>query len=858
MKKTVIGILAHVDSGKTTLSEALLYVSGTISSIGRVDHKNTFLDTNEIERDRGITIFSKQAELNLGETSVSLLDTPGHVDFSAEAERTLSVLDYAILVISGAEGVQSHTVTLWNMLSHYNIPTFLFVNKMDLAGADKEHVLNSLCEYFGDGCLDFSADFAESAAMLTQEMMDEYIENGKIEPETIKTAIAARQVFPCFFGSALKNEGVEEFAAALDRYTVARKYSSSFGARVYKISEDEKGRRLTHLKVTGGTLKLRAVILCNGKNEKADEIRIYSGRKYKAVQEAEAGGVYAVTGLSETYAGQGLGLDSDLPSLITEPVLTYTVILPEGVDIHTALSPLRKIEEEDPQMHVSADDGMKEIEIQVMGEIQLEVLKRIMSERFKLDISFGHGRIIYKETIANTVEGVGHFEPLRHYAEVHLLIEPAKRGSGLKLASNCPEDILGKNWQRLVLTHLAEKTHKGVLTGSPLTDVKITLVNGKAHVKHTEGGDFRQATYRAVRQGLMQAESILLEPWYSFTLEVPLSDTGKAMTDLEQIGAEFTPPEPNGDASIIRGSAPVSAVRDYHKKVVIYTHGLGRLTCSFSGYAPCKNADEVIKEKAYDPEADTSNTPDSVFCTHGSGYIVKWDEVFDKMDMPLVNAKKDEVISAQPVKRESTAASDAELLAIYERTYGKIQRKSYSEPQRVKEFKPQKIKETPDIPLYLLIDGYNIIFAWDDLKKIAETSLETARDMLINKVVNYQAFCKMNVILVFDAYKVKGGNREIERIHGITVVYTKEAETADAYIEKTSRELIKKYRVHVATSDNLEQIIIFGHGAVRISASEFLRDIKAAEEKIREYIKRYTERSAGEQISDNISMDGIE
>ncbi|MBO4897324.1 MAG: TetM/TetW/TetO/TetS family tetracycline resistance ribosomal protection protein [Clostridia bacterium] len=855
MKKTVIGILAHVDSGKTTLSEALLYVSGTISSIGRVDHKNTFLDTNEIERDRGITIFSKQAELNLGETSVSLLDTPGHVDFSAEAERTLSVLDYAILVISGAEGVQSHTVTLWNMLSHYNVPTFIFVNKMDLTGADKENVLNSMCESFGEGCLDFSADFSENAALLSQEMMDEYLENGKIETGTLKTAIAARQVFPCFFGSALKNEGVKEFAEALDKYTVARKYSSSFGARVYKISEDEKGRRLTHLKITGGTLKPRTVIPFEGKSEKVDEIRIYSGQKYKAVQEAEAGGVYAVTGLSATYAGQGLGSEADAASLITEPVLSYTAILPDGVDIHTALAAFKKIEEEDPQMRVSVDDGMNEIGIQVMGEIQLEVLKRIVSERFNFDVSFGHGRIIYKETIENTVEGVGHFEPLRHYAEVHLLLEPAKRGSGLTFASNCSEDILSKNWQRLILTHLKEKTHKGVLTGSELTDVKITIVNGKAHVKHTDGGDFRQATYRAVRQGLMQADGILLEPWYSFTLEVPLTDTGKAMTDLEQIGAEFGPPESNGDISVIKGSAPVSAIRDYHKKVVVYTHGMGRLSCVFDGYAPCKNSYEVITDMAYNPEADTFNTPDSVFCAHGSGYIVKWDEVFDNMDLPLINTKKDEVISVQPAKRESKAASEEELLAIYERTYGKITRKQYSEPVKIKEFKPQKIKETPDIPLYLLIDGYNIIFAWDDLKKIAETSLEAARDTLINRVVNYQAFCKINVILVFDAYKVKGNHGEIERIHGINVVYTKEAETADAYIEKTSRELVKKYRVHVATSDNLEQVIIFGQGAVRISASEFLLDIKAADEKMREFISRYSEKNAGEQISDTIRLD---
>lgn len=848
MKKLVIGILAHVDSGKTTLSEALLYISGVIPSLGRVDHKNAFLDTNTIERERGITIFSKQAELTLGSTAFSLLDTPGHIDFSAEAERTLSVLDYAIMVVNGSEGVQSHTRTLWNLLAHYDIPTFIFVNKMDLSPDSKESVMQALNQAFGDGCLDFSSDFSESAAMLSQELMDEYIESGAIKTESIKTAVTARQIFPCFFGSALKNEGVSEFASALDAYTVEKKYPSEFGAKVYKISEDGNGKRLTHIKITGGTLAPKMLLNGDGWSEKVNEIRIYSGVKYQITQEAQAGSICVVVGLTHTFSGQGLGTEKDSANLVSEPVLTYAAILPGGIDIHTALTAFKKIEEEDPQIRIDATEEMNGINVQVMGEIQLEVLKRIMSERFNIDVAFGHGKIIYKETVANTVEGVGHFEPLRHYAEIHLLIEPGKRGSGLVFCSACPEDVLAKNWQRLVLTHLAEKTHRGVLTGSPVTDVRITLVNGKAHIKHTDGGDFRQATYRAVRQGLMQAESVLLEPWYSFVLEVPLADTGRAMTDLEQMNAEFSPPDTNGDFSVITGSAPISSIRDYHKQVMVYTHGLGRFSNTFKGYFECKKAEEVIAQIGYNPEADLFNTPDSVFCTHGGSYTVKWSEVYENMHLPLVNAKSEPAAPVVPKKYESKMASDEELLAIYERTYGKIQRKTYKKPKKIKSYTPPDIKKAPDLPHYLLIDGYNIIFAWEDFKKIAEESLEAARSLLISKIVNYQALKKINIILVFDAYKVKGNKREIENIHGLTIVYTKEAETADAYIEKTSKQLSKKYRVSVATSDNLEQIIIFGSGAHRISASEFLLEVQDAERKMREFIENNKELSAGQQI----------
>lgn len=843
MKRLVVGILAHVDSGKTTLSEGLLYCAGEIKRLGRVDHKDAFLDTDKIEKDRGITIFSKQAMIGLENAEITLLDTPGHVDFSAEAERVLRVLDYAILVISGSDGVQSHTRTLWNLLCHYDIPTFIFVNKMDLISAERSVIKEDLSRNLSGGCLDFGMcgeEFMENAAMLDEELLDEYMANGSICDESLKNAIAARKIFPCFFGSALKNDGVGEFLEGLERYTIEKKYGRDFGAKVFKISEDDRGQRLTYMKITGGSLKVKSLL--NGKrwSAKANELRIYSGAKYKSVQEVFAGGVCAVTGLADAYPGEGLGCEPDSESLMLEPVFSYSVEPEQGDDIHNLLSVFRRLEKEETQMHVIWNEHLQKINIQVMGEVQLEVLKRILEERFDIRAEFEHGSIIYKETIEDSVEGVGHYEPLRHYAEVHLLLEPGKRGSGLTFSTKCSEDVLDKNWQRLVLTHLAEKTHTGVLTGSPITDMKITLVNGRAHIKHTEGGDFRQATYRALRQGLMQAKSVLLEPYYSFTLEVPMESVGRAMTDLQQLGAVFDTPDSREDTAMISGSAPISAIQGYHTEVTAYTHGRGRLHCVFMGYEPCARQSEVVKEIGYDCEADVENTPNSVFCSHGSGFTVKWDKVFEYMHVSGLNLNKNDYIDAEPKKYKKMIADEEELLRIFEMTYGKVKR---SVPRPLKPVhgaakKPQRVKPVSEGPAYLLIDGYNIIFAWEELKKIAQESLEDARILLISRICNYQAVKKSNVILVFDAYKVKGGVREVEKVHGISVVYTKEAETADAYIEKTTKQLCKNHRVRVATSDNLEQIIIFGHGAVRVSAREFLSEVEQAEQEIRDFIEK--------------------
>ncbi len=842
MKRLVIGILAHVDAGKTTLSESLLYQVGAIRNIGRVDHGDSFLDTDSIERQRGITIFSKQAMLETDEVSFTLLDTPGHVDFSAEMERSLRVLDYAILVISGADGVQSHTETLWKLLRHYDIPTFIFVNKMDLPTAGEEALLEDLNERLDDGFVRFGQmndAFFEAVAMQNEVLLDAFLSGISITDAQIAGSIAARQVFPVYFGSALKNIGVDVFWDGFCRFTAEKQYPSSFGAKVFKITEDEKGQRLAYMKITGGSLPVKTVLEGKDWSRKVNELRIYSGLKFSAVSEAFAGSVCAVPGLENTYPGEGLGTEREEMPLLSEPVLTYGVVLPEGVDLLSALAIFRKIEEEETQIHVIWNEMLAKIDIQVMGEIQLEVLKQILETRFGLHVSFTSGSIIYKETIQNTVEGVGHFEPLRHYAEVHLLLEPGKRGSGVTFSVRCPEDALAKNWQRLILTHLEEKTHIGVLTGSPITDIKITLVSGKAHIKHTEGGDFRQATYRAVRQGLMQAESVLLEPWYSFILEVPQETVGRAQTDLERMGAEFSSPEPSETVSLIRGRAPVSAMREYHTAVLAYSHGRGRLSCTFDGYDTCINADAVVSEIGYDPEADQANSPDSVFCSHGAGTLVKWDEVFSYMHLPTIEKQKAESGPAPEALRQKKMLDDDEtLLAIYERTYGKIQRKDAGHtlhtPKTMKEY---KAKPVPTGPLYLLVDGYNIIFAWDELSQIAEENLEAARELLIQRLCNYRAMRNVNLILVFDAYRVKGNVREIEEIHGISVVYTKEAETADAYIEKTSKTLVKKYRVRVATSDRLEQIIVFGQGVQRVSASEFRSEIEAAENEMRIFIR---------------------
>ena len=840
MKRIVIGVLAHVDSGKTTLSESILYTTGQISKQGRVDYKDAFLDTDTIERDRGITIFSKQAILNLDDTKITLVDTPGHVDFSAEAERSLCILDYAILVISGTDGVQSHTRTLWNLLSHYNVPTFIFVNKMDLPTKGEEFIMEDLRNNLSDGCISFAEkneEFFEAAALCDNELMDEFLENSSVSEESLIKAVNSRKIFPCVFGCALKNENVSSLIDIICRYTVQPLYADSFGARVYKISEDEKGVRLAHLKITGGSLDVKTLLSGEGWNDKVNEIRLYSGEKYTSVQKAFPGDVCAVTGLSSVTSGEGIGSDMGEEKFFSEPVFTYAVVLPDGMDVAEALPVFRKLEQEDSQMKISVSGFPKRINIRIMGEIQLEVLKRVLHDRFSLEVSFEQGTILYKETISDTVEGVGHYEPLRHYSEVHLLMEPGEPGSGLVFRSKCSEDVLARNWQRLIMTHLEEKDHLGVLTGSPITDMKITLVNGRAHQKHTEGGDFRQSTYRAVRQGLMQANSVLLEPYYSFVLEIPTSQIGRALNDFQYMGAEFEAPETFGEISRIEGKASVSSIRDYHKEVVAYTHGLGRLSLSYCGYAPCKNQEAVVTEIGYDAEADVDNTADSVFCAHGSGFVVKWNEVFDHMHIPTLKESNEAYEIPQAAPRYSgIVADDNELLRIFEQVYGKVKEpdpKRYVAQRTVKQYKSPMAKLGPE---YMLVDGYNIIFAWDELKEISSDSPDAARAILISKLCNYQAMRQNNVIIVFDAYKVKGNQREIEKYGNVSVVYTKEAETADTYIEKTSRELSRNYKVRVATSDSQVQMIVFGNNAVRVSASEFIEEIKNSEKEMRRFI----------------------
>lgn len=853
MKKLVVGIIAHVDSGKTTLSEAMLYNAGELKKLGRVDNRDSFLDNNNIERDRGITIFSKQAEMSFGDLSLSLLDTPGHVDFTAEAERTLRVLDYAILVISGSEGVQSHTETLWKLLEHYSVPTFIFVNKMDLIGANKESVMLKLNERLSDFCLDFNnrdEAFFENAALCDDRLFSEFENEGTISDNLLAEAVLSRKLFPCYFGSALKNEGVSEFMHALDSYMLNRPYPDDLRARVYKIGEDDRGNRLTYLKVTGGVLKTKTLVDINGNKEKINEIRIYSGVKYTPAKEISAGGVCAVTGLVTALPGDGIGDEISHSSLLSEPVFTYSVKLSDGVDVNGAYQIFKKLEEEETQMHVSFNEHLQRINVQIMGEIQLEILKRVLEERFDLSVEFEHGSIIYKETICDTFEGVGHYEPLRHYAEVHLKLTPGALGSGLVFTSECSENELDRNWQRLVMTHLNEKTHLGVLTGSPITDIKISLVSGKAHNKHTEGGDFRQATYRAIRQALMQARSkgktILLEPWYEFILELPFENVGRAMTDLSQMNAEYEISHSSEEISVINGIAPVSRIREYNKQVLSYTHGKGKLSYSFHGYAQCIDSECVIADYGYDPESDLMNTPDSVFCSAGAGFLVKWHDVFSYMHLPLLEDKTEPAYeSLAPKKRDfsSMIADEEEILRIFEATYGKIKPRTFENDKE----KDNSVVITPKAhnnakkpatvaPTYLLIDGYNIIFAWDELKAAAKESLDLARTLLIDKICNYQAIRQLNVIVVFDAYKVKGGVREVEKVHGVSVVYTKEAETADRYIEKTATELSKNYRVRVATSDAQIQMIIFGGGAARVTPSELLDEVKAADKEMRELI----------------------
>ena len=840
MDKLVIGILAHVDAGKTTLSEGLLYTCGRLKKLGRVDHKDAFLDTDPMERERGITIFSKQAILPLEGAELTLLDTPGHADFSAEMERTLQVLDCAILVISGTDGVQGHTHTLWKLLERYGVPTFLFINKMDLAGADRDALLTELKSKLDEGCVDFAApaeQIQEQAAVCDEDALERYLEDGALDDGALTALIAKRKLFPCWFGSALKLEGVAEFLQGLEHYAPRPRYGPDFAARVFKISRDNQGARLTWMKITGGSLKVKALLSGPGWEEKADQLRIYSGAKFQAVDEAAAGTVCAVTGLSATAAGEGLGAEAEALPPALEPVLTYQVVLPAGQDPHTALQKLRQLEEEDPQLHLVWNERLGELHVQLMGEVQLEILQRLIAERFGMEVSFGQGGIVYRETIAGAVEGVGHYEPLRHYAEVHLLMEPLPRGSGLVLTSACPQDMLDINWQRLVLTHLAERSHPGVLTGSPITDMKLTLVAGRAHQKHTEGGDFRQATYRAVRQGLMEAESILLEPWYNFRLEVPAEQVGRALSDLQRMHGRVEPPETAGDMAVLTGSAPVEQLRDYGREVAAYTRGRGRLSCTSGGYAPCHNQEEVVAAMGYDPERDVENPPGSVFCAHGAGYNVKWDEVkaHAHVDSGLRLGEEPPEEESAPVRPrpQSYAGSleqDKELQAIFERTYGKVERSAFRpqpRPARTSlDDKKYSIRAQDRGPEYLLVDGYNIVFAWDELKAAAKENLDAARQMLMDILSNYQGFKKNVVILVFDAYKVPRSVQDVTRYHNIYVVYTKEAETADAYIERATYEIGRHHRVRVATSDGAEQLIILGHGALRLSASTFRAEVE--------------------------------
>jgi len=848
MKKLVIGILAHVDAGKTTLSESMLYLSGKIGKLGRVDNKDAYLDNFELERARGITIFSKQAIFEIGETQITLLDTPGHVDFSAEMERTLQVLDYAILVVSGADGVQGHTKTLWRLLEMYKIPAFIFINKMDQYGTDKTSLMKEIKKQLDDGCIDFEQvntdGFYDQLAMCDEAMMEAYLETGSVEIEQIKKAVMERKIFPCFFGSALKLIGVEEFMQGIITYTCIPNYPDEFGAKIFKISRDEQGNRLTHMKLTGGKLKVKDVLKGSGWEEKVNQIRIYSGQKFQTVNEIEAGSVFAVTGLSQTRPGEGLGIEEDSDTPVLEPVLSYQIILPEGCDPRAMLPKLRQIEEEEPELHIVWDEQLQEIQVQIMGEVQIEILQSLIKSRFGVDVAFDAGRIVYKETIANVVEGVGHFEPLRHYAEVHLLLEPGERGSGLQFEVNCSEDILSKNWQRLILSHLEEKVHKGVLTGSAITDMKITLVSGKAHEKHTQGGDFREATYRAVRQGLKEAESILLEPYYSFQLELPEKMVGRAMTDIEKMHGTCEISQLNGEMAVLVGSAPVVTMRNYHKEVIAYTKGLGRLFCTLKGYEPCHNAEEVIESIGYDSENDIENPTGSVFCTHGASFLVAWDQVKEYMHVESYFKNKED-LSGQIVSNTNSYTQERyisleEIEQIFNSTFyansGKKSSWNRRKTSRESNCKPVTYVSAQKEPKeeYLLVDGYNIIYAWPELKVLAEEDMDAARMKLLDSLSNYQGIRKCRVIVVFDAYRVQGHQEEVIDYHNIRVVYTKEAQTADQYIEKFAYDNQKKYDITVATSDGLQQIIIRGTGCSLLSARELKAEVDAANERIKQ------------------------
>lgn len=878
-KHICTALLAHVDAGKTTLAEAILYLTGGIRKLGRVDHQDAFLDNFAMERARGITIFSKQAEVMLDDMEMTLIDTPGHVDFSAEMERTLQILDYAVLLISGADGVQSHVETLWRLLKKYEIPTFLFINKMDQQGTDRTSLLLELQKKLDEHCIDFSAaddplsdgETAEAIALCEESLLEQYLETGEIRKEDAARMIARRKIFPCYFGSALKLQGVQELLDALRVYSVQKNYPEEFAARVYKISRDEQGNRLTHMKITGGSLKVKAVLRGgDGEDaweEKVNQIRVCSGSSFRAVNEAQAGMVCAVTGLNHTKAGEGLGTECGVHLPVLEPVLSYQIRIPEDCDVHQTYRKFLQLEEEEPELHITWNKKLGEIYAQLMGEVQTEVLKNMISERFGIAVEFGAGSIVYKETIVKPVIGIGHFEPLRHYAEVHLLMEPGEPGSGLQFETACSEDVLDRNWQRLILTHLAEKQHIGVLTGSEITDMKITLIAGRAHQKHTEGGDFRQATYRALRQGLRSAENVLLEPVYEFRLELPLDCAGRAMTDIQKMHGSFSPMEIEGENAVLKGTAPVVTMRGYQTELISYTKGKGRMMCSVSSYQPCHNAEEVIEARGYDPEGDLENPTGSVFCAHGAGFVVDWDLVpeYAHLDTSgVIGQKKNDDyqdiveneyeprtdVPAGPTSRydrSNLTITNDELEEIFTRTYGPIKREKsswkksrrvdYSESRELTA--PAKKQEVRDE--YLLVDGYNIIFSWEELNELAKVNVESARTKLMDILSNYQGYKKMNLILVFDAYRVEGGQGSVQKYHNIYVVYTKEAETADQYIEKTVHAIGRKYNVTVATSDALEQVIILGQGGRRMSAHDLEEEIAAMRREIRE---QYTEKRA--------------
>ncbi len=841
MKRSVIGVLAHVDAGKTTLSEAMLYLAGSIRSLGRVDHGDAFLDTFAMERQRGITIFSKQAVFRWGEREFTLLDTPGHVDFSPEMERTLAVLDAAVLVVSGTDGIQSHTMTVWKLLRKHKIPTFLFVNKMDLSGPGREELLRLLRRDLGESVWDVRGEDEETAAVTDERLLEEYLQSGRLDPDRLSAAIAGGALIPCWFGAALKLEGVEDLLQGLHAWAPGLEEGGAFGARIYKITRDADGVRLSHLKVTGGCLRVRETL----EGEKITALRIYSGAKYRAVEEVLPGQVAAVAGLSKSYPGEGLGRSAEAAAPTLEPVLRYELILPPAYDKQLALRQLRQLEEEEPSLRVDWDPRLSELSLHLMGPIQLEILRDLLRERFGMEAEFGPGSILYRETIAAPVEGVGHYEPLRHYAEVHLLLEPAARGSGITIASACPEDDLARSWQRLILTHIGEKQHLGVLTGSPLTDVSITLLSGRAHLKHTEGGDFREATYRAIRQGLMKAQSILLEPWYDFVLELPAQQMGRAMTDLDRMGARCEPAEILGEEARILGAAPVAAIRDYPQELVAYTRGRGRMSVTPRGYEPCREQDAVAAALGYDPESDLENSPDSVFCSHGAGHTVKWNEVEARMHLPNAyyepQEEPEEPEPRQVRRYAERVAGDKELMQIFERTYGPIKSRSPqrqdSRPAPRREPSPYKAAPRPQGPEYLLVDGYNVIFAWEELRELARDSLDHARTRLCDRLRNYQGYCQHPVIVVFDAYKVQGGRGSLEQYGDFSVVYTREAETADMYIEKVTARLGEKHRVRVVTSDGLEQIIILNHGCLRVPALSFEKELSAVEKAISESLR---------------------